>query len=304
MPYCGNFAEWGKDRRDLINNMRSKIMKINRILSLVAIVLLLFPNNLYAVNPDPDTPRITVKVKSKVFGYYANNADIACGGIDSDVHKADVEITCEGIGPGVPVEVSLIGGKGFQNDSWYGSVEAIPAVLTIKGNEIKPDCAPVAFISPNKLIGELRSSNKLEKVLIKVNVPSLGLESTAEINFIGCDIEINYGENDNGEDEPCYNIWHPYIVKLKFREVDVTNHEIKVIVSKVEIIDEEGETRTMETARDAPLVEYVELDEKALINHSYDKGIIEKNGFVSKVKVAGNNVVGFSLKVFDFNAWN
>lgn len=250
---------------------------------------------------------VTVEVKCKAGnGSFSSTADIIAGGLDSDPHKADVRIKTISLPSGTEVKVSLTGaGDGYEKSAWWGSVDRVRSEISIGGGlfEFGGQTPITLTTSSESITGTLTSSNKRESTTVKVEIPSLKISKTVEVNFVECDFEVSIMDCDS----IMFNVWSYYVATQKIPgqpNISVEGHDLRVIISEVTYVDEStGALVTVDATASNSLSEYVELDPGAIYNHDYFRGAVGAQGLKSMLKVASNSVVNFKIKAYDFNVW-
>lgn len=249
-----------------------------------------------------------IELKSKPSGDLAwdnGNTNIAAGGINSAVHKADIEIS---ITPSLdadhPVQVKLTGaGAGYQPGSWWWSESQKKAALTLgTGTFTFGDSTPISITSTTS--GTLISSNVIETTTIEVAAPTLNNFSvTKNVSFVKGDIEIVPANGD-----AALNQWHNVTIRRKLGDKPIDGHKLNLVVTKVTLknvdnsTDPKTATAVSATNYDA-LDEYVQVDPNAYINHAYVELLtgVSPAGIVTQTRVIDIRVTNFELGVADMS---
>lgn len=239
--------------------------------------------------------------------WQSSGTTIAAGGIDTDVHKADILIGFSGLPSGTRVEVCLLGeGGGCAVQNWAFTVPAKKAVLTINGQTYTHGNAnPLVFTSPTELQGELLSSNRQEATRVAVAIPSLGIRRSLLVQFVSGQMTVAIATPS----EIPTNTWHGYSVVHRLDDDVISGHELKLAVTTITYVAEDG-TRITKTptiggslSECASLANYVQLDPEALFNHDYFCATSGSEGVTSTMYVVDPRVEDIHITAFDFSVW-
>ena len=157
---------------------------------------------------------------------WVDGPQIAAGGVDNDVHKADIQITVAPVGAaGLPsLSVDLTGGGGghLPTEWWWPTSYHKKASLSFgdDGTFTHGDTTPISLDVSSEGIfdGTLLSSNKVETSTVRVQVGEI--EQSIDISFVAPSLSLTVADPQD------LDTWYNVACTLSLSGVPVPGHDL------------------------------------------------------------------------------
>jgi hypothetical protein len=249
--------------------------------------------------PDLDSTNVSTKVVGNLHlctaragtgDWTEGGTKIAAGGIDTDIHKADVKITYT---PNTTLEITLDGGTGHDTD----------ASLVLNGTTIAPGGDVEVDTDDNgDIIGTLKSSDTLSAVTITVTDPE-ATDTTVQqsIQFV----PDNYDQSDQWVSDPddlVADDSNTETVKFALDNVGLSGHTIGFYITEVDYLDENGDLQSLYNTADNPsdLSDWAYFEDEEVVTG--DDGTAVATLYVQP-DTDTTTIVSVTLSAYDLTVW-